>query len=123
MREFFIGEHTEHLSGKPNPSRSIRDARYKYIRNYPTAEDFANNVLEFSMTWKSWIKAARTDAALRQRMQELTQRPPEELYDLEADPWELRDLAEDPAHATALARMRIELERWMRESGDPLSAG
>ncbi len=123
VREFFVGEHTEHLSGKPNPSRSIRDARYKYIRNYPTAEDFANNVLEFSMTWKSWIKAARTDVALRQRMQKLMQRPPEELYDLEADPWEMRDLAEDPEHATALARMRTELERWMRESGDPLSAG
>ena len=123
VRERFVGEHTEHLSGKPNPSRSIRDARFKYIRTYPAAEDFANTVLEFSMTWKSWIRAARTDAALRARMQKLMQRPPEELYDLDADPWEQRDLAEQPEHAETLARLRGELDRWMRESGDPLSAG
>jgi uncharacterized sulfatase len=75
------------------------------------------------MTWKSWIRAARTDAALRARMQKLMQRPPEELYDLDADPWEQRDLADQPEHAETLARLRGELDRWMRESGDPLSAG
>lgn len=121
VRERFVGEHTEHLSGKPNPARSIRDARFKYIRNYPTAEDFANNVLEFSMTWKSWMKVAKDDPALRERMQRFMRRPPEELFDLQADPDELHDLAGDPAQAETLARLSRELDEWMRATKDPLS--
>jgi arylsulfatase A-like enzyme len=37
-------------------------------------------------------------------------RPAEELYDTEADPWELHNLAGDPAHAETLQRMRQALD-------------
>lgn len=39
----------------------------------------------------------------------------DELYDLEADPGEVRNLARDPEHAGVLAEMRGKLERMMRE--------
>jgi N-acetylglucosamine-6-sulfatase len=43
-----------------------------------------------------------------------------ELYDLAADPLELRNLAGDPAHAATVAALRAELEQRMRETGlDP----
>ena len=45
-------------------------------------------------------------------------RPAEELYDREADPWELNNLAEDPAYADLLAAMRSVLDRWIAETGD-----
>jgi N-sulfoglucosamine sulfohydrolase len=121
VRERFVGEHTEHLKGLPNPSRSIRDTRFKYIRNYPAAEDFKSNVLEFSMTWNSWMKLAKDDPVLRERMLRFMRRPPQELYDLEHDPDEMHDLAGDPAHATTLARLSAELDEWMRATKDPLS--
>ncbi len=38
--------------------------------------------------------------------------PPEELYDLDADPWAVKNLVNDPAHAEALARMRKEFADW-----------
>jgi arylsulfatase A-like enzyme len=47
-----------------------------------------------------------------------SQRPPEELYDLEADPWELRNLASEPARAATLARLRAHLDAWMNERGN-----
>jgi hypothetical protein len=38
--------------------------------------------------------------------------PKEELYDLDADPWAVKNLINDTAHAQTLARMRIEFTNW-----------
>ena len=45
-------------------------------------------------------------------------RPVEELYDLKNDPYELHNLADDPAHRSQLKRMRKALQRWEQRSGD-----
>ena len=42
----------------------------------------------------------------------------EELYDLEEDPHEIRNLAGDPAHAEVLQRHRKILETWIKETDD-----
>ncbi len=39
------------------------------------------------------------------------------LYDLEADPYELNDLSADPKHAETLAEFREELLNWWKETG------
>ena len=46
--------------------------------------------------------------------------PDEELYDLRADPHEIKNLAasDNPEHQAALKRLRADLERWMEESND-----
>ena len=46
--------------------------------------------------------------------------PPEELYDLESDPWAMNNLAESPQpeHMAALERLRATLDRWVVESND-----
>ena len=45
-------------------------------------------------------------------------RPAEELYDLAADPWELKNLAADAAHSGKLKALRADLDAWMRDQGD-----
>lgn len=45
-------------------------------------------------------------------------RPAEELYDLENDPHEVRNLAGDPKYAAELRRHRNILKEWMKESDD-----
>jgi N-sulfoglucosamine sulfohydrolase len=45
-------------------------------------------------------------------------RPPEELYDLEADPVEVRNLASDPDHQGKLLEMRAALEQWQNDTED-----
>ena len=40
-------------------------------------------------------------------------RPPEELYDLEADPLERRNLAADTAYREPLAGLRAQLDDWL----------
>ena len=45
------------------------------------------------------------------------------LYDLRSDPFEQRDLADDPAQADRLASLFAELQRLQDELGDPLDLG
>lgn len=42
-----------------------------------------------------------------------------DLFDLDADPWELRDLAEEPDQRARRARLEAVLQGWMDGSGDP----
>ena len=44
--------------------------------------------------------------------------PPEELYDLGADPWAVANLVDDPAHAGALERMRGQMAAWRKRTKD-----
>lgn len=43
----------------------------------------------------------------------------EELYDLSADPGELRNLAQEPSAASERTRLARELDNWIRRTGDP----
>ena len=68
------------------------------------------------------IAAARrqTDPAIAPFFQLATaKRPAEELYDLRRDPDQLKNVAGQPAHRAAQQRLREELDRWLRETGDP----
>ena len=47
------------------------------------------------------------------------QRPYEELYDLHSDPYELRNLVEEPRYNIHLERLRTKLNNWMRKTRDP----
>ena len=45
-------------------------------------------------------------------------RPAEELYDLQADPFETKNLMAGPQHRQTLDTLRHRLDDWMRETGD-----
>jgi N-sulfoglucosamine sulfohydrolase len=44
--------------------------------------------------------------------------PKEELYDLNADPWAVKNLISDPAHAHTLTRLRTEFADWRKSTDD-----
>lgn len=101
--------------------RSVRTADFKYIRNFlahrpylqPCAYKDAKSIL---IALRDWNKAGKLDEAQKLILQET--RPVEELYDLRADPHEIRNLAMDPQHQTVLAEMRQRLEHWMEATND-----
>jgi N-sulfoglucosamine sulfohydrolase len=49
----------------------------------------------------------------------LLHRPKEGLYDITADPNELKNLAADPAHAKTLDDLRSKLAAWRVNTNDP----
>jgi uncharacterized sulfatase len=53
----------------------------------------------------------------------VAKRPGEELYDIREDPGCLNNLANDPAHAGTLARLRARLTAYLEETGDPRATG
>ena len=55
-------------------------------------------------------------------MKKFHHRPAEELYLVDADPYELTNLAADPKHAKAKQRLAKELDAWMKRQGDPGAA-
>lgn len=51
-------------------------------------------------------------------LKDFIRRPPEELYDLEMDPLEIKNLAPDPVHRALLTELRSDLESWQLQTRD-----
>jgi len=98
--------------------RSVRDARYRYIRNLTPQVAF-QNAATIDPTFKTWeTMAASGDAHAQRLVRDYQHRPAEELYDCEADPWNRNNLANRPEFAPQLAGLRAQLDVWMRQQGD-----
>ena len=101
------------------PMRSIVSGRYKLIFNiahelpYPFASD-----LQASPTWQMVLKAKLPTYGQRATLAYL-HRPRFELYDLEADPDELHNLAESPDHSQRLTELQAKLKAWQKQTRDP----
>lgn len=95
------------------PKRSVRTARYRYIRNYdPKTHPVLPNC-DDSVS-KNYLREQGWDAKAT---------PPEALYDLTFDPTESCNQALNPDYADILHQLRTRLDHWMRDSDDPLSEG
>jgi N-sulfoglucosamine sulfohydrolase len=98
--------------------RAVRDSRYKYIRNFqPHKPYFHGQYLGYANrmpTLRIWQEMSRTGDLNEVQMQWMGPgKPVEELYDTQADPWEVNNLVESPDHRSKLVELREELHRWM----------
>jgi len=105
------------------PSRSVRDAGWKYTLNLHPEFAFTTHIdlpvnLGQRPYFATWEQAARTNLDAASIVQRYHARPAEELYDLSEDPHEERNLSTEPRHGARLEKMRAELAQWMREQGD-----
>ena len=122
-----FGTHTTRgiISGRAYPIRCLRTRTHKYIRNlnpegmFQCVSTHGRNYKEIdSGMWGSWKQKARTDAFAAKRVRTFQYRPAEELYNLIKDPYELNNLADDPAHQKLLASLGKKLDTWMKQQGD-----
>lgn len=106
------------------PMRSVRTERWKYIVNlkpeytYTTHIDQWASRLDSGGYFPSWRLAAENDPKARAIVDAYYRRPPEELYDLAADPDEKTNLAEDPRYQSELKQLRAKLAAWRVQQGD-----
>lgn len=100
--------------------RGFRKGKYKYIRNYqPFNVDALQNNYRYRMMmfeeWRDLYQAGKLD---ENQSQFFEQRPSEALYDIEADPFEVNNLANDPAYAEVLKDLRKGLQQQVKSMPD-----
>lgn len=101
-------------------SRAVRDKQYRYIRNYMPYRIYAQHI---DYLWKAASMRSWEEMYLQGKCNEVQSRffqtkPVEELYDTEKDPWEVHNLAQDPAYKNVLLRMRAQNTAWMKQVKD-----
>jgi N-sulfoglucosamine sulfohydrolase len=115
--------HSFHEIDQYYPTRALRTRKFSYFLNLqpmlevPIASDVA-----LSPAWKSITSTPGAKLGKRS-LEDFHHRPREELYDLQADPDEVVNLANDAAHATVLADLRKQLDHWRTVTHDPWQKG
>ena len=113
-------------------SRSVRDARYLYIRNYfphlswMQPESFSDGTFwtieqqEAASPFRRELKRLAAEGKLNAAQLGFAgqRKPLEELYDTDADPHQINNLAGSPAHKATLKKMQRILQAWMLDTRD-----
>lgn len=101
--------------------RSVRDNRYRYIRNYEPLK-----------TWYQYMNTPEKGATMSELRKQHQQgklpaaaerlfaprKTVEELYDCSTDPHEINNLADDPEFAEVLAKLREVHLQWVQDTKD-----
>jgi N-sulfoglucosamine sulfohydrolase len=111
--------HTFHEITMSYPMRVVRTRKHKLILNlaHPLPFPFASDLQE-SLTWQGVLRRGDTMYGPRS-VESYLHRPRYELYDLEKDPWEAKNLVADPACADVLAALQAKLKAWQQATADP----
>ena len=127
----FLGENTKgdpqyafmtrgRMDERYDMSRAVRDARFRYIRNYMPFRIYGQHLdyLFNAPSAQSWETAYKEGKCNATQSIFWNTKPVEELYDLEIDPWEVKNLAYDKAYKDVILRMRGALTNWMKTVKD-----
>jgi len=101
-----------------DPMRSVRTEKYHLIKNYDTSlttawtPEMVPNVNETFESYPSSLFPRGTNP-----------RPEVELFDLENDPFDWNDLADESSLADVKAELLKSLDGWMQDTKDPLLEG
>lgn len=124
--------HRDRMDETYDMIRTVRDKRFRYIRNFQAGKPYAQHIeyMDEMPTMKEWRRLNKEDAVSHLQNQEkgvltpaqriffASVKPEEELYDTEADPHEINNLAPRPEHSARLKAMRRVLDDWMKETKD-----
>ena len=128
-REYVYLMHNNVPEGPPYPIRAVVDSRWHYIRNLqPEALYFEKHMMGAFRTnwfWETWLAESGpwVQSSINRRavmlVNRFMRRPAEELYDVLADPYQMRNLIPDLGLSDVRDRLAAALGRWMQSQGDP----
>jgi arylsulfatase A-like enzyme len=100
--------------------RTVRNKQYRYIKNFHPERSYMqpqyrDNREEFLVIKEMYENGQLNEAQAKYWE---SRKPVEELYDINADPHQINNLADNPEYAEVMASMRIILDNWIEESDD-----
>lgn len=100
--------------------RTVRDKKYRYIRNYMPHKIYGQYIdyLWQAPSMQSWETAFEAGELNEVQSKFWKPKPVEELFDIEADPHNINNLADQPQYKKTLIRMREANRQWQREIKD-----
>lgn len=130
--KLFAEYHTHAAAPNYFPQRSVRDRRYKLIETLlprTTHPDYQNTIDKLhgdfikqkypgALDLQQVIESA--PPSVREAYATMQAPPRYLLFDLQVDPYEFHNLADDPKHAQTLRQLVEALRQWRVETDDPL---
>lgn len=101
--------------------RAVSDGRYKYIRNYmPEKPNYQNIRFRLQNPLMPHLLDLQEKGLLNENQARwfAPNKPDEELYDTQSDPWEFNNLISNSEYADKLAELRKAHEDWIEKYGD-----
>lgn len=121
-RNWVYGIHNNIPEGTAYPIRSIQNKKYKLIMNLtPEVNYFEKHLMNANIRgqgWNSWLESAKDNPEAKSLVDRYVKRPALEFYDIENDPWELINLADNQQYAEIISMMENELNKWMLQQED-----
>ena len=122
-RTYVYNMHDNVPEGPSYPIRSVRTREFHYIRNLTPESLYIEKHLmrqsQHNEYWPSWMWESASSAYALQLVTRYMLRPAEEFYRASDGAFESNNLAEDPQFTEVKQQLRAELDRWMRQQGDP----
>jgi uncharacterized sulfatase len=119
--EYIFGGRNRMDLGPDDFIRTARSREFRYLHNFTPEVPHAHtvNYMEQSPLMQEWRRlhaAGQLTGAAAAWFD--PRKPDEELYDTAKDPFQLHNLAADPAHAATLQKMRAAVDQWMESVND-----
>lgn len=101
--------------------RCVRDKDFMYVRNFHPEWPYYQDIqYRRQLDMMNRLVELHENRQLNEK-QELwfqQQKPKEELYDVHSDPFQMKNLAEDPSYAKVVYRMAKKLDNWQKQIDD-----
>ncbi|WP_395749873.1 sulfatase [Prosthecobacter sp.] len=120
-REFVFGAR-DRIDDTPDRVRTVRDARFKLVHNFEPQRPYLQRMAYAEVTNPTYNRMRQLFAEGKLNEDQgkfmASQRPTEELYDLQSDPFEFHNIAREPAYEQTQLRLRQQLDAWISETHD-----
>lgn len=122
-RDHVIVQYNENSGRKRHPMRGIHTTRYLYLYNaWSDGDNRFATATTGTATYRDMQHRAKSDDAIKNRLDLFDHRVPQELYDIEADPDCLENLIADAAVQPVRNRLTQRLASRLAEIEDPMTS-
>ncbi|MCB1689902.1 MAG: sulfatase [Halioglobus sp.] len=120
-RRYMFTEYITHVPDQFYPRYAVRDNRYKLIFNVQGGEvENPLTPINYCNAWWESRKPRYRKSPIKAVYDRVENPPKIELYDLQEDPYEWHNLADDPGLAEVKERLVLAIQEWRQSTRDPL---